>query len=542
MAETAGIIARNGATLLVDCLVAAGVEVVFGVPGIHALELWDAFVPSPLIVVGHKHELAAGFAADGYARAGERPGVVVTTTGPGAMVAAAALLEAASSYVPLVNIVTQIPSQLIGRGKGYLHETPAQTGVLTALAKLAFSVRAPDELPEVVAAAFRAAVTAPQGPVVIEVPVDLLGDGAVARPRRDPGNPIAIEMPPSAALDAAVARLANAEQPVVWAGGGVVRGRGAAEFTALAERLDAPAVTTFMGKGAISSEHPLAAGSGCYEGAFADLLASADVVVAIGTELAAETTGEWTFELPGLIHIDIQHDKIGTNYPALGLVGDAAPVMQALVDRLPPPRDRGGSSRAQEVRERITTGLESQAEHAADLQFLDDVKAGLDDDAIAIFDMTIAGYMAASHFPVTRPGGFMYPLGSGTLGYALPAAIGAKLAAPDREVVAVHGDGGVLYSMFELLTAADAGAAVRLVVIDDGGYGILRMIQIARFGRTSGVDFAGPDFVLLGRSLGVEVISTTLAGIEGSLRKAAAFDTPVLIHVKGTLGMADWTP
>ena len=136
----------------------------------------------------------------------------------------------------------------------------------------------------------------------------------------------------------------------------------------------------------------------------------------------------------------------------------------------------------------------------------------------------------------------MYPLGSGTLGYALPAAIGAKLAAPDREVVAVHGDGGVLYSMFELLTAADAGAAVRLVVIDDGGYGILRMIQIARFGRTSGVDFAGPDFVLLGRSLGVEVISTTLAGIEGSLRKAAAFDTPVLIHVKGTLGMADWTP
>ena len=154
MAETAGIIARNGATLLVDCLVAAGVEVVFGVPGIHALELWDRVRTSPLIVVGHKHELAAGFAADGYARAGERPGVVVTTTGPGAMVAAAALLEAASSYVPLVNIVTQIPSQLIGRGKGYLHETPAQTGVLTALAKSAFSVRAPDELPEVVAAAF----------------------------------------------------------------------------------------------------------------------------------------------------------------------------------------------------------------------------------------------------------------------------------------------------------------------------------------------------------------------------------------------------
>jgi acetolactate synthase-1/2/3 large subunit len=261
----------------------------------------------------------------------------------------------------------------------------------------------------------------------------------------------------------------------------------------------------------------------------------------VGTELGAETTQQWTVDLPGLIHIDVRGDHIGRNYPALALVGDAGPVLRSLIDRLPATRDRAGAQRAAEVRDRVSAGLDAQVDRVDDLGILHAIREALSPDAIVAFDMTIAGYMAAFHFEVFEPDTFLYPLGSGTLGYALPAALGAQVAMPGREVVAVHGDGGALYSVFELLTARDLGVPLRLIVIDDGGYGILRLIQNARFSRTAGVDLAMPDFGAFGDALGVPVVQTSASGVGEALRTASEVEGPVLIHVLHDMAMTAWT-
>ena len=221
---------------------------------------------------------------------------------------------------------------------------------------------------------------------------------------------------------------------MLWAGGGVERSGAWAELAALAERLDAPVATTYMGKGAFPADHPLSVGSGCDEAAFQALLAEADVVLAVGTELGAETTGQYDLAFGGrLIHLDAAPERIGATYPALGLVGDARATLAALLEALPAsgkPRANGdGAARAAAVRERIARGLDAQGREL-ERGLLADVAAAAGADAVIGWDMTILAYWAAAHFPQHRRRGFLYPLGSGTLGYALPAALGAQAALP----------------------------------------------------------------------------------------------------------------
>ena len=324
---------RHGGHLLAESLGAAGCEVAFGVPGFQALALWDALGDSGLRLVGTRTEVGAAHAADGYARAGRRPGVLVTTTGPGAMLGAAGLVEPRMSYVPVVNVATQVPRSLLGSGRGGIHELAAQSELLAASAKWHALAQDAAELPELVAEAFRQALAAPQGPVVLEVPCDVLaGETDVAAPA--PFElATAVRAPDPAVLAEAARLLAASERPVLWAGGGVLRAGAAAAFTALAERLDAPAVTTYMGKGAIPADHPLFAGSACYEPAVLDLLRTADVVLAVGTELGETATSRWSLAFEGrLIQVDVRAEHLGRSYPdAFGIVGDAAPVLDALL-------------------------------------------------------------------------------------------------------------------------------------------------------------------------------------------------------------------
>lgn len=530
---------RLGGHLVVETLEALGAGAVFGLPGTHVLPIWEALRASDLRYIGLRTELNAGFAADGYARVSGEPAVLVVSTGPGALISLAALMEAQSAHVPVVALAGQIPSDLIGEGRGYLHELRNQRASFEPVVKWTATARSDDALPELLAEAWRRARTPPSGPVFLEIPVDILRGDASIPPVEDvdaasPPSPL----PADEALDEAARILRDAERPVVWAGGGVVRAGASSELAALAERVRAPVATTYMGKGAFPEDHELAVGSACDEGAFHDLLESADALLCVGTELGAETTGHYSLELHGrLIHIDAAAERIGATYPALGLVGDARAVLVALVDRIPA-RDPDGraEARARAARDRIENGLAPQGR---DLErgLLETIRRALPREGVHAWDMTMLAYWAAAHFPALEPRKFLYPLGSGTLGYAWPAALGATLAASGSPTLAVVGDGGFLYGLQELATARQYELPVTLLLVDDRAYGILRKHQQDAFGETYAVDLEQPDFPALVEAFGVSIESTTPEGLGEALGRAFSTKGPSVVHLPVELEM-----
>jgi acetolactate synthase I/II/III large subunit len=528
--------ARTGGSLVAEALEAAGAEVAFGVPGIHALAIWEGLRESRVRAVGLRTELDAGFAADGYARTSGRPAPLLLSTGPGALISLAALMEAASAHVPVVAIASQIPRDLIGAGRGFLHELPDQQASFAPVVKWTARAEAAAELPELVAEAWRRALTPPSGPVFLEIPVDLLAgetDAPVGELDVAPKTP---PLPSGNALDEAARLLAGAERPVLWAGGGVLRSGAWEALRALAERLGAPVATTYMGKGAFPEDHPLAAGSACDEPAFRELVGGADVVLAVGTELGAETTGQYELQLSGrLVQVDADPARIGATYEALGLVGDARAVLSALLDRVPE-RSGAGEQAAADVRAGSEARLDEQ-DRGLERGLLRTIRDALPREAVTAWDMTILAYWAAAHFPVYEPRSFLYPLGSGTLGYAWPAALGASLAAPGRPVLAVAGDGGFDYGLAELAAARQHGLDARLLLVDDGGYGILREYQRDQFGETFAVDLVQPDFRAAVEAFGVPVVSAEPENLAEALAAALGEDGPAVVHLPVLLEM-----
>ena len=533
---------RVGGHLVVESLEALGAEVVFGLPGIHALAIWEGLRESGLRFAGFRAELNAGFAADGYARVSGRPAPLLLSTGPGALNSLTALMEAASSHVPVVAIASQIPSGLIGRGRGFLHELPDQLASFAPVVKWAGRVPNAEALPELLAEAWRHALTPPSGPVFLEIPVDFLADETGVPPVKElDGSPAPLPLPPAGLLDEAARLLAGADRPVIWAGAGVHRSGAWDELRALAERLGAPVATTFMGKGALPEDHELAAGSGCDDAAVQELLGGADVLLAVGTELGAETTGQYSLELGGrLVHVDAAPERIGATYPALGLVGDARTVLAALLDRLPA-REGDGAARAAAVRDRIARGLAAQG-NELERGLLATIREALPRDAVHAWDMTILAYCASAHFPAFEPRRFLYPLGSGTLGYAWPAALGATLAVPRTPVLGVVGDGGFAYGLVELASARQNGLPAALLVIDDGGYGILREYQRGSFGETFAVDLVQPDFAAVCAGFGVPVRTSSPEALGGDLAWALAEEGPAVVILPALLEWIRPTP
>lgn len=528
---------RTGGHLVAETLEGLGAEVTFGLPGVHALAIWEGLRTSGVRALGFRTELDAGFAADGYARVSGRPAPLLLSTGPGALISLAALMEAASSHGPVVAVSSQIPRELIGRGRGYLHELPDQLASFAPIVKWAARAAAHESIPQVLAEAWRRALTPPSGPVYVEIPVDLLtGETDLPLPDLDV-TPTAPPVPP---VDEAAELLSEAKAPVVWAGGGTLRSGAWDELVGLAERLDAPVATTYMGKGAFPDDHPLAVGSGCDEGAFQELLESADVLLCVGTELGAETTGQYQLRPRGrIVQIDAAPERIGASYDALGLVGDAKAVLAALNERNPARERHDGAERAARTRERIAAGLTEQGREL-ERSLLATIRSVVPRTGITAWDMTILAYWAAAHFPVYAPRTFLYPLGSGTLGYAWPGALGAATARPDEAVVAVVGDGGFLYGLAELATARQHNCRVCLVVVDDGGYGILREYQRDSFGETTAVDLERPDFRAVAESFGVANETVEPDELGGAIGRSLERDGPSLVHVPALLEM--WTP
>ncbi len=534
---------------MIECLDALGAKIVFGLPGIHALPMWEGLRSSRIRALNFRTELNAGFAADGYARVSGRVAPLLLSTGPGALNALTALMEAAASYVPVVAVSSQIPRAMLGRRRGFLHELNDQIASFRPIVKWAATVDRADQLPELLAEAWSMALTPPTGPTYVEVPYDVLHqEASVPRAvnlRAHPGAAIAADLN---LVEDAADLLREAQRPVIWAGGGVLRSRAWSELRQLAELIDAPVAMTYMGKGAFPENHPLSIGSSPDDRAFQELLGNADVVLCVGTELGAETTAQYGLRFKGrVIQIDVDPLKMGATYPVLGLVGDAKVTLEKLIEVITTPtlpargrelgREESGSVRATRVRERIAAGLDQQG-RGLERGMLATIRRVMPPEAVTAWDMTILGYWAASQFPALTPSRFLYPLGSGTLGYAWPGALGAKAALGEVPALAVVGDGGFLYSTAELLTAREHRLDAKLLLIDDSGYGILREYQREAFGETQSVDLVQPDFAALCAACGVPARVTTEKQFEADLRWALAIEGPAVVIFRGLLTAA----
>jgi acetolactate synthase-1/2/3 large subunit len=520
----------SGGEALVAALAAHGVDLVFGIPGTHNLPVYAHLSGYGITHFSPRHEQGAGYAADGYARVTGRVGVCITTTGPAILNAAAAAAQAYSDSVPVLFISPGMPSRHPAQGNGYLHEVKNQTRAMDSIVAYSHRVASIEEIPLAVAEAFAAMCDGRPRPVHLEIPLDLLD--AEAEVTVVPPLQRRLKTPDPARVDDAVSLLLNAQRPGIVAGGGC---RAAVEqLRALAERLGAPVVTTTNGKGVLADNHPLALGAGVHHPSVAEFVADCDVLVAIGTELAPSDL--WFGPLPvsgALVRIDIDHAQLVTNaVPDVAVLGDAAASVDALLAGLDGRAARDAVGRADTWRKRIRS--DARAEGAAYLDIVDAVATAVGRDGVVAADSAMACYYGAiSNLPAYQPASFLYPTGLGTLGYGLPAAIGAKLARPDARVMAMHGDGGVMFTIAELAGAAEAGLALPLLVVDNGGYGEIRNEMLDRGDEPLGVDLGHPDFVGLARSLGCHGVPVTdRRSLQVALERAFVADRPTLIHMR----------
>ena len=533
---------QTGADLLVAALLAADVEIVFGLPGVHNLALWKSLARSPIRLVTVRHEQAAAYAADGYARTTGRVGVALTTTGPGAANTLGAVGEAWAGRSPVVVVATDIPSTLRRPGvyRGVLHETVDQAAMFVPVTKKVMHVRRVDQAGAVLSAALADASSAPSRPVYVEVPTDFLSaaveTGATPRAKATPGQPSLTssgpeqpgpEQPDQADLDAALAILDRCERPLIWVGGGAVASGAAAEVSLLAERLVAPVITTYQARGILGRDHPCAVGVPPHVPAAGRLWDEADVVVAIGTDFDGMMTQNWRMPAPEqLVVVNVDADDGAKNYePDVLIRSDAREATRILAGRV---RQRDGiealDRRLTALREEVRDDL--VADNAEAVGFLDAFDTAVPRDCVVVADMCIPGYWLAAFHPLSGPRHLAYPVGWGTLGFAFPASIGAALGASDP-VVVVSGDGGFLFACGELATVAQEKVPLTIVIVDDGGYGMLRYDQRHAGETTFGVDLLTPDFVQLARSFGLEAEEVSGLGkefgiaLDGHIRRSS---------------------
>ncbi|MFD2740672.1 5-guanidino-2-oxopentanoate decarboxylase [Sulfitobacter aestuarii] len=524
---------RTTGETLIRRLEAQGVDTVFGIPGVHTVELYRGLAASPIRHVTPRHEQGAGFMADGYARASGKPGVALVITGPGLTNTLTPMAQARADSVPMLVVsgVNVLPS--LGKGLGHLHELPDQSALAAGVALDSARVTAPEELIPAVDAAFARMAEGRPGPTHIEVPLDIAGrehDGPLPAP---PG-PV-VPTPSDAQIAAAAERLRRAERPVILAGGGATA---AAEgIRALAERLDAPVVLTTNARG-IMHGHPLVIPASPSLDPVRELIGAADCVLAIGTELGQTDydmycTGAMP-DFPGLIRLDICAGQLARHPAELKLQGAAAPgvaaLLAALADHTASPRQNAECARL--TRERAYASL--TGDQQAQIAFLNAARDALP-GALMVGDSTQLIYAGNLYYDHDRAGGwFNAATGYGALGYGIPAAIGAALACPDAPVLCITGDGGAQFVLPELMTAVDENLPVIFLVWNNSGYG-----EIAVSMEDVGIEVVGcsptpPDFEKVADSCGMPyaLCPHDSAALGQALRNAAGRKGPSMIEIR----------
>jgi acetolactate synthase-1/2/3 large subunit len=548
---------RIAAYQIADYLEQLGVEVVFGLCGHTVIAMLDALGKSRIRFVTTRHEQSAAHAADGYARATGKPGVVLSHLGPGLTNAATGVANAALDSIPMVVIAGDVQSYFHGRHPHQeinLHHDASQLEIYRPFCKRVYRVDRVEDLPRILERAFHLSQTGRPGPVLVDVPMDIFSADLAADAFRKMPSQIAKPTLDLAVASRIVDALAQADRPVLYAGGGVLSARATAELAALAEALDVPVAHTLMGKGCLHDDHPLLLGQTGFWGLpiSNDTCRRADLIVAIGTRLAEANSSSWdprfTFAIPPtrLIHIDADAAEIGRNYPTeLGVVADAKSALGVLVEAA---RGRTHKSRGS-LREDIARGrkeFRSQFDHQwTSNQFpvrperiLSDLRRALPEDGFLVTDVGWNKNGVAQQFPITVPGTFITPSGLATMGFGPAAVLGVKLAYPNRAAVSLVGDGGFSANPSVVATAMEADLPVVWVVMDNNGFGTIAGLEAMHYGWSYGCLFERKgepyrvDYAAMARSFGARGVAIEAADqLYPALVEALQSNLPTVIQV-----------
>jgi len=518
--------------VLLRLLEAYDVDTVFGIPGVHTVELYRGLPQTNIRHITPRHEQGAGFMADGYARAIGKPGVCLIITGPGMTNIATAMAQALADSVPMLVISSVNHTHQLGLGEGRLHEMPNQNATISGVSVFSHTLLRPDELPQVLARAFTVFNSERPGPVHIEIPLDII----TAEAAHLDISPFSLPSPPGPApviIQRAIALLACAKRPLIVIGGGCKNAT--AEVIAVAERLGAPVVNTVNAKGVLPYSHPLAVGGSgsCEE--VREELRQADVVLAVGTEFS-ETDYDFFFTGPvivegQLIRVDIDPRQLTRNIKAdVAIHSDAQLALQAVLTALPDieVNTAEGETRAQALRSSLSGARDKKYE-----AFFDALREALPQVIIA-GDSTQPTYYAWLNYETEQARRYFHSAsGFGTLGYAIPAAIGAKIARPDLPVIGLIGDGASQFTIGELASAVEIGLPVIFLIWNNSGYGEIKRFMEEGNIPLTGVDIYTPDFTAIGSAFGCETaLVKTLDELKCALTLANKRHVPTLIEIQ----------
>jgi acetolactate synthase-1/2/3 large subunit len=518
----------SGGEAIVNGLVAHGVDTVFGLPGAQIYGLFDAFHQAQLKVIGARHEQACGYMAYGYARSTGRPGVFSVVPGPGVLNAGAAMLTAYGSNEPVLCLTGQVPTAFIGKGRGHLHEMPDQLATLRTFVKWADRIEYPDAAPAMVSRAFQEMLSGRRGPVALEMPWDVFTQRAEVGPSK-PFELFPAPQPDPDRIRAAAALIAGSKTPMIFVGSGAMHACG--EILELAELIDAPVVAFRSGRGIVSNAHEL----GLTMAAAYKLWPHTDLMIGIGTRMELPTTFRWPFQPNGLksVRVDIDPSEMRRLTVDAPVVADA---QAGTRDLLAAVRKRGytkTSGRRAAIRAASAAALQEIQSIQPQMSYLNILREVLPSNAIVTDELSQVGFTSWYGFPVYEPRTFITSGYQGTLGSGFPTALGAKVANPDRPVVAISGDGGFMFGVQELATAVQFNIGVVTLVFNNNAYGNVRRDQIQRFdGRVVASDLVNPDFVKLAESFGVKAWRVTSpVHFRPALEKALAHGGPALIAI-----------
>jgi acetolactate synthase-1/2/3 large subunit len=530
----------TGAQAVVAALVRHGITAGFGIPSIHNIAVYEALRQTPEFqhwVV--RHEQAAGYAADGFYRCSGQIAAIFASTGPGNLFTLVPLLESLQTNIPVLLIGTNIASSLLAKTGGALHETPEQLEIIRPLTRFARRVARPDELTATIAEAVNVLRGPLPGPAFIEIPHDFF----LAPVSTD--SPEAADQAAKPPLTFPVAAIENAQQqisashkPAILVGAGAVRGRDVVRQ--FAELLQCPVFTTTTGKGMFAGDHPLSLGCISRLGAVQDVLLQSDLLISFGARLTEFDTGRFGLQLP-LQHIQVVEDEryAGDRFPSSRVVGDLAAIAETFA--------QGNTTRARWCDIdgiRATEANRPEALQQDGYAALTLLRASLDRKDVLVNDQSILNYWASAFFPVLEPGTFLYPSGSGTLGYGLPAAIGAACAVKQSgepgKIVCIAGDGGFQYTQHELATLAQYQLPVKILLVNDESYGIIGFLQRTMFGQTHEVALKNPDFCRVAEAYGIRAERiTSFAGLQQRIPDWLNTPGPALLEWRTVL-RAPW--
>jgi acetolactate synthase-1/2/3 large subunit len=525
----------TGGDAVVQALQHEGVEVVFGLPGVQIMHLYDAFHGQEDIrLITVRHEQTTAYMADGYARISGKPGVALVVPGPGVQNASAALGTAYAASSPVLLLAGQVESRNIGSDRGALHEINDQQDVIRPVTKWCHRVTEVGGIPGAIRAAMQQMHTGRPRPTEVEFAPDVLAARAeVTFPPPQTTEPAA---PDWHQIRRAAEMLRGASKPLIWAGGGVVLADASRELTALAEALGAAVATTTEGKGVIPEDHRLALGVGAYgHGTPSWAMPKADVVLAVGTRLTAPMVGLNSLREPQqLIHVDVDASVIGKNYAAeVPIVADARLALQALLEEVrqhetPPPR--WPEAELQDMHRLQEQWLQEKAPHQAEI--VRRIQSVLHDDTVLVSGITNVAYWSYFAYCARQPRTYLTSSYFATLGYSFPLSLGAKVAAPERPVVALTGDGGFMYALPELATAVQYGIGVVVVVFVDNAFGASKNDQMTRYEkRVVGTTLHNPSFAEVARVFGARGERVTPDRLDTALREALAAEGPTVLEV-----------